>query len=270
MTQPITTINWQIDPTNMPQFHPRWLPIPPSSMGFFGKLPRELREDIFKPVIASGTTAITRCSKDLYDDTKDLLASHGVYRTQLVRKGDQVTFTHPAPPHSRFVGIRDVDITLLLATKENLQHCRESSQNAIRTLHGLIERMREHQSCYIRIVRETFCQFESSELAGFEFLQIFKTVTVEFLSLYYVNWFRDQVVKDGYLTPSSTEELSEGFGRIRASVAVKGLLDSGRRTEEGQDFSIKETFYNEGLTLPYQYPPELLHMVGGMDDDGWI
>ena len=135
-------------------------------------------------------------------------------------------------------------------------------------LQRLLGGMMEHQSCYIRIVRETFCQFDSSELKGLEIVRGFETVTVELLSLRHVNWFRDMVVEDGYMTPSSPEELSEGFGRLRATLAVKGFLDSVAMRGLGQELNIEDTIYiNEGSTKPYQYPPELFHVIDAMESD---
>lgn len=50
------------------------------SFGAFGKLPREIRDIIFTPLIAAGDVAITRTSQALHYDTSSILLEQGICR----------------------------------------------------------------------------------------------------------------------------------------------------------------------------------------------
>lgn len=265
----------------MPQFYPMCLPklpAPPSDAGSFDKLPKELRVKIFEPVIAAGATAITRTSKYLYEDTKDVLASHGVYRMKVVGVNHSFFLTRKAPSDSQFAEIRNVDITVMLVTSDNSQDddggVGQSAihpvhdlidapcvfQRAVHNLQGLIECMKVHQSCTIKIARGTFCQFAPSELAGLKFIRQFKTVAVELLSLNHVNLFHNRFFGYNLMVRSSLEEQSEASGRITATLAVIDLASDGS-PEVAKHFSIKDTVSIEGTIVPYQYPSDLLHIA---------
>ena len=55
-------------------------PPSPSPRGLFGKLSREILNQIYQPVFAAGKTDLTRTSKAMHADTKEALSRYGVYR----------------------------------------------------------------------------------------------------------------------------------------------------------------------------------------------
>ena len=68
--------------------------------GTLEKLPKEIRDMIFIPVLANGSTSLIRTSKAIYNDTQEILNRYGVYRVDL--EGTclitQQPLTHPFSP----------------------------------------------------------------------------------------------------------------------------------------------------------------------------
>ena len=54
-----------------------------TAFGTFEKLPKEIRDMIYIPVLANGSTSLMRTSKAIYNDTQEILNRHGVYRVHL-------------------------------------------------------------------------------------------------------------------------------------------------------------------------------------------
>ena len=59
-------------------------PPSPSPRGLFGKLSRELLDQIYQSVFTAGKTDLTRTSKAMHADTKEALSRYGVYRLTIV------------------------------------------------------------------------------------------------------------------------------------------------------------------------------------------
>ena len=56
---------------------------PPLPEGHLLSLPRELRDDIFAPLLRAGSVAILRTSKQIHDEAKDCLFHEAVFRVKL-------------------------------------------------------------------------------------------------------------------------------------------------------------------------------------------
>ena len=164
-------------------------------LGMLAKAPPEIRDMIYGHVFAAGHTALTRASKDVYDDTKEALRKYGIYRHHI--QSSQIggllfaNRLHPdyyacrnKPPRNVLQKIQRLSIVVDVVYYDyysrfnKMYHTRTDNQLQ-EILQSLTAPMQRKKACDVKLLYGPYPEITYHTLDAMAQLRDFENVTVE-------------------------------------------------------------------------------------------
>ena len=162
----------------------------PTPLGLFAKLPQEIRDIIYEPLLSAGHTSITRASKALCQDTKAALSQYGIFRVQiahddqLAHDGRNLIFRfalHPRLRNAHLNDVRNIDLSFKPSRLGEPFPGADWSEGKLTDLvHGLVSAIGDPRRCNFRLDMSAYdFIFRQDDMAAFSLLREFKDTSVE-------------------------------------------------------------------------------------------
>ena len=180
-------------------------PRSPSPRGLFGKLSREILNQIQQSVFTAGQTALTRTSKAMHADTKEALSRYGVYRltVEFARVSEKPPYykyslknhiyhlyhtekqtyhlSHPRPGNF-LANVRRLSLSVVLRSPSlggAFRYPCISGGMLDQVLCDIVGIMGQHTHCHISLQLRRYRKIWPEMFAGLRQLRCFQSVEVE-------------------------------------------------------------------------------------------
>jgi hypothetical protein len=153
----------------------------PTPLGLFARIPQEIRDMIYEPLISEGHIAITRASKALHQNTKLALHQHGVFRIFIVHDYGRKYDAFALFPQLQIV--HDSDIRNLRLSFRKSRHEERVSgvewkeETLVETIHGLMAAITDPRSCVLNLDPSDFDFIIQEKADAFALLRVFKSTS---------------------------------------------------------------------------------------------
>ena len=162
-------------------------------LGLFVKLPQEIRDMIYEPVLSAGHTSITRASKALSQDTKVALSQYGIFRVCIAHDDRNVITRfalHPQLQGARLHDIRNLDLSYKPARFGATFPSADWIEGTLADLlHDLKFVIGDPGRCNFRLDMQGYEFSDREETAAFPLLRGFKHVRVEVCVLRFPRYY---------------------------------------------------------------------------------
>ena len=164
-------------------------------LGTLAKAPPEIRDMIYRHIFAVGHTALTRASKDIYEDTKEALRKYGIYRHQIQSSMIGGLFfanrLHPdyygcrsQPPKHVLQKVQRLLIVVDVVyydyhSKYNKVYHRRTDNQLQEILRSLTADMQRKRTCHVKLLYGPYPEITHHTLDAMAQLRGFESITVE-------------------------------------------------------------------------------------------
>ena len=151
----------------------------PTPLGLFAKLPQEIRDMIYEPVLSAGHTSITRTSKALHKNTKLALDQHGILRVRIVHYCANTFALYPQIQIGHFPDIRNLNVSFRRTRYGEQASGPEWKKEILaHIVLGLMFSIRDPTRCILKLDMSASGFIDQQHITAFSSLRAFKKVNV--------------------------------------------------------------------------------------------
>ena len=202
----------------------------PNPYGSLGKLPKELRDNVYAVVVASGSTALTMTSQALNEDTKAMLHRYGICRLTIDPYSSGVfaksAYEYEVANSQRVLqfslaGIQNLELDFaypLVELGSDGRHC-VIAKSWDFVLRDLISSMDKPKHCHAVFTGGSYELFTEQTPDAVRSLRAFESVTVELHNFPVV---RDSYYHDGIWRSKEVPDIVKTIARLLGQGEDKG------------------------------------------------